>query len=105
MKGARSIGHNTDDRPDCEQRGEVSDRAGQRAEYAELRASIAIVGVERVADEAAIARPISKQRDLTLELLGGGGDQRNAEPYRRVADRQPGREIVGAVDDEVVARQ
>ena len=51
----------------------------KRAEHAQLGAGVAIVGVERVADEAAVAGPAAEQGDLALELLGGGGDQRNAE--------------------------
>ena len=68
-----------------------------------LGAGVAIVGVERIADEAAVAGTPAKQRDLALELLGSGRDERDAEPDRRIADDKPGREIVGAVDDEVVA--
>ena len=65
--------------------------------------------VERVADEAAVAGlvglPAAEEPDLALELHGGGGHQGNAKPSERVADNKPGREIVAAVDDEVVARQ
>ena len=99
------VGRDADDRADRQQRGEIADRAGQRAEHAQLGAGVAIVGVERVADEAAVAGLAAEQRDLPLELLRRGGDQRDAEPDRGVADHQPGREIVGAVDDQVMARQ
>ena len=40
---------------DGQQRRETADRAGQRAEHAQFGAGVAIVGVERIADEAAIA--------------------------------------------------
>ena len=62
-----------------DQRGEMAGRGGQRAEHAQFRASVAILGVERIADEAAIAGlrrlPAAEQADLALELAGGGGDQ------------------------------
>ena len=77
--------------------------AGQRAEHAQLRAIVAIVGVERIADEAAVAGPAAEQADLPLELHCGGGHERDAEPHAGIADRQPGREIVAAVDHQVMA--
>ncbi len=90
---------------DREQRGEAADGRGQRAEHAQLRAIVAILGVERIADEAAIAGPGAEQPDLPLELHRGRRDQRNAERDAGVADRQPRREIVAAVDDQVVAAE
>jgi len=85
------------------QRREIADGSGESTQHAKLGASVAIVGVESVSDEAAITGLAAEKRHLSLELLGGGGDQRNAEADRCVADRQPRREIVGAVDDQVVA--
>ena len=76
--------------------------AGQRAEHAKLRAIVAIVGVERIADEAAIAGLRPEQPDLSLELDRGGGKQRNAERHAGVADRQARREIVAAVDHQIM---
>jgi hypothetical protein len=74
-----------------------------------LHAIVAIVGIERFADEAAIAGlggfPAAEQSDLSLKLNGGGGDQRYSQLCRRVADEQPGREIVAAVEDKIVARE
>ena len=57
--------------------------AGQRAEHAQLRAIVAIVGVERIADEAAVAGLRAEQPDLALELHRGRRKQRNAERRRR----------------------
>ena len=68
MKLARLVVADPDDPIDREQRGETADRCGQRAEHAQLGAIVAIVGVERVADEAAIARLRTEQPDLALEL-------------------------------------
>ena len=78
-------GADADDRADRDQRGEAADGAGQRAEHAKLGAGVAIVGIERVADEAAVAgrRSAAEQRDLALELLRGGGEQGDAERESR----------------------
>ena len=96
-----------DDGADRHQRREAADGRRQRAEHAQLGAGVAIVGIERVADEAAIAGlvrlPAAEQRDLALELGRRRGDQRDAERVQRVADDQPRREIVAAVDDQVMA--
>ena len=72
--------------------------AAQRAEDAKLGAIVAILGIERVADETAVARLCPEQPDLPLELDRGGRDQRNGERNAGIADREPGREIVAAVD-------
>ena len=42
------------------------------AQHSKLGARVAIVAVERIADEAAVAGPGGEQGDLALELLGGG---------------------------------
>ena len=76
--------------------------AGQRAEHAELRAIVAIVRIEGVADEAAIAGLRAEQADLSLELDRGGGKQRNAERDAGIAHREAGREIVAAVDHQIM---
>ncbi len=96
-----------DDRADRHQRGEAADRRGEGSKHALLGAGVAIVGVERVADEAAVAGlvglPAAEEPDLALELHRRGGHQRNAKASERIADDQPRREIVAAVDDEVMA--
>src|SRR4029079_18362249 len=71
-------------------------------EHPELRAIIAIVRVEGVADEAAVAGLSPEQADLSLELNRRRGKQRNAKADARVADCQPRGEIVAAVDHEVM---
>ena len=77
--------------------------AGQRAEHPELGAIVAILGVERVADEAAVAGPGAEQPDLALELHRRRRQQRNAELNAGVADREPSGEIVAAVNHQIVA--
>ena len=64
-------------------RGEAADRRGQRAEHAELGAIVAIVGVERIADEAAIAGLGAEQPDLPLELHRGGRNAAECRARRR----------------------
>ena len=85
------------------QRGEAADCAGEGAKHAKLGAGVAIVCVERIADEAAVTGTPAKQRDLALELLGSRRDERDSQPDGRIADDEPGCEIIRAVDDEVVA--
>ena len=79
--------------------------SGQRAEHAQFGAIVAFVAVEGVADEAAEAGLAAEQADLSLELDRGGGNQWNAEADAGVADRQPGREIVAAVEDQIMAAE
>ena len=81
MQRSGGVGTDADNIPDGQQGSVAADRARERAEHAQLGAGIAIVGIERIADEAAIAGTPSEQRDLALELLGSGGNQRNAEPH------------------------
>jgi hypothetical protein len=99
MDVAGLVAADSDDRVDREQRRESSDRCGKGAEYAQLRAIVAILSVERVADEATVAGLRAEQTDLPLELNRRGRDQRDAESDARIADGQPGREIVASVDD------
>ena len=89
--------------PQRQQRGKVAGQAGQRARHAQLGAIVAILGIEGIADKAAIAGAAAEEADLALPLRGGGADQRQAGDDAGVADQQPGGEIVGSVDDEVVA--
>ena len=102
MQPARLILTDSDDPIDRQHRREAPDTGGERSEHAELGAIVAIVGVERVADEAAIAGPRTEQANLSLELNGRGGQQRNVEFDTSVADGQPGGEIVSAVYHQVV---
>ena len=67
---------------------------GHRAEHAQLRAGVAILGVEGVADEAAIAGlvrlPAAEGADLRLELADRGGDERDAGGGAVVGDDRAG---------------
>ena len=80
-----------------------------RAQYAQLGASVAIVRIKRIADEAAITWlvvfPSAEQSNLDLELRGRGRNQRTLKVYASLVDEQSGGEIIGAVDDEVVVLQ
>jgi len=88
-----------------QQRSEAADGGGQRSEHAELSAIVAVVRVERVPNEASVARLRPEQADLSLELHGRGRQQRDAERDARIADCEPRREIVASVDDEVVSAE
>src|SRR4249919_3840809 len=105
MNLAGLIVADTDDRVDRQQRGEIAHRSGQRAKHAELRAIIAILGIERITDKAAVAWATAEQTNLALELDCGGGHQRNAECHAGVADGKARREIVAAVDDQVISSE
>ena len=63
--------------------------------------------VERIADEAAVAGLVASQPRNSATWPWncdcGGRNERDAEASQRVADHQPRREIVGAVDDQVMA--
>ena len=85
-----------------EQRGEAAHGCRQHAKHTELGAIVAVLGVERIADEAAIAGSGAEQPDLPLKLHGGRRHQRDAEPGAGVADGQTSGEIVAAVNDQVV---
>src|SRR6476661_8765519 len=102
MHLARLVLADSADRVDREERSEAPDRSRQGPEHATLRAIVAIIAVERIADEAAVAWLGAEQPDLTLKLHGRCGNERNPKPDASVADREPSREIVAAVDDEIV---
>jgi hypothetical protein len=80
MERARNVGCDADDCPDCEQGCEIAHGAGQGAEDTQFRAGVAIIGIECIADEAAVAGFAAEKRDLSLELLGGSGNEGSAEP-------------------------
>jgi hypothetical protein len=103
MKLACLILANSNDPIDGKQSRKAADRGGKRAEHAELRAIVAIVRIECIADEATIAGMRSEQPDLSLELDCRRRDERRAQLYAGVADRQARREIIAAVDDDIVA--
>ena len=95
----------SDDRIDRQQGREAPDCRCQRAKNTELRTIVAIVGIEGVADEAAIARARAEQSDLALELDGGSRDQRKVQRDAGIADGQPRREIVASVDDQMMTAE
>jgi hypothetical protein len=102
VKHAGLFVSDSDYRVDRQQRREISDGSCQRPKHSKLGTIVAIVGIERVADEAAIARAASEQPDLALELDGGRGKQRDIERHAGIADGKPGSEIVAAVDDQIM---
>jgi len=93
------------DRVDRQQRREAADRAGQRAEDSKFSAIVAIVRIEGVADETAVAGLRAEEPNLSLELDGRGRDQRYASSHACVADSEPSGEIVAAVDDQIMATE
>ena len=80
-----------------------------RAQYAQLGASVAIVRIKRIADEAAITWlvvfPSAEQSNLDLELRSRGRNQGTLKVYASLVDEQSGGEIIGAVDDQIVITQ
>ena len=84
-------------------RCEAPDCRSQRTQDSKLGAIVAIVCVEGVADETAVARPASKPADLPLKLNRRCRQQRNSKCDAGIADREASRKIVAAVDHEVVA--
>ena len=107
MDLARRLAAEADDLPDRLQRRPAAGDPRHRAEHAQLGAIVAILGVEGVADEAAIAGPVrlpaAPGADLDLEHADRRRDERDAQRRAGVGDDQPGREIVAAVDDDVGA--
>jgi hypothetical protein len=85
-QGSRRVGADSGKGTDRDQGAEASRGRCDRPEDALLGAGVAIVGVERIADEAAVAGrvglPAAKQPDLGLELHRGGGDERDFQPGR-----------------------
>src|SRR4030095_12567988 len=97
-----NAGNGTDGNERCK----IADDSGQSADDSALSAIVAIVVVERVSDEAAIAGlialPTAEQADLTLELPCRRGDQRNSERVGYVRNYQSRGEIVAALADGLV---
>ena len=78
---------------------------GQHAEHAALGARRRQLDGRRLREEAAVARAVVRLEDghLALEAVDRAVDDRDAAPDRRVVDEVAGREVVGAVDDQVPA--
>ena len=68
MDGAGRVPADADNRSDRHESRKTADRRRQGAEHALFRAGIAIVGVERVADPAAVAGAAPEQADLPLNI-------------------------------------
>ena len=81
--------------------------AGQHAEDAALGAARGHVDRRRLGEEAAVAGAVVRleHRHLALEPEDRGVDDRDVVLHARVVEQVPGREVVRAVDDQVVARQ
>ena len=81
------------------------DDAGQDAEHAGLRARRRQVGGRRLGDHVAVGRAVLRVEDgdHALEAEDRPVDDGDAELHRRVVHEEPGREVVGAVDDDVEA--
>ena len=96
---------NVDKGIDREKGRKAADGAGECPENPKLSTIVAVVSIEGVADEAAIAGFRAKQPDLPLKLHCGRRQQRNPQLHTGVADREPRREIVASVDHQVVVGQ
>ena len=59
MNEAGGILPEPDDSLNCHERGEMTSRPDQRTEHTELGAIVTIVGIEGVADEAAVAGAVA----------------------------------------------
>lgn len=99
----------TGDHADRFHRRETAHQPDHRAEHANFAAIVAIIGVERVADEAAVAGlvrfPAAEGAELPLELPDRRRNQRYMVFHRKVRDQQAGLVIVAAVDDRVERRK
>lgn len=93
---------NADDGVDRQHGGKCTDSRGKRAQNALLGARIAVVSIERVADEASITGLGTKQPDLSLKLHRRRRQQWNAEPHAGVTDGKSRGEIVAAVDHQAM---
>ena len=82
-----------------------ADEARQHAEHAPLRAARHEARRGRRREEAAVARPVGRRehRRLPLEAEHRAVDVRLPEQHARVVRQVARGEVVGAVDDEVVA--
>ena len=104
-KGGMAFQHHTD-RLHC---AKAADHPGHGAKYAIGSAGVAILGVEGVADPAAIAglawEMPGEVADLALEATERGAGQGHARADAGVGHGEAGREIVAAVEDQIGARE
>ena len=105
MQLARRVVAEAGEQPYRLHRGEAAHQAAQRAEYALRRAVIAIIGVVRVADEAAVAgavgMPAGEGTDLAVELTNCCTDQRDLSRKAEVVHDKACGKIIAAVDNDV----
>lgn len=91
------------DHADRFHRRETAHQPDHRAENTNFAAIVAIFGVERVADETAIAGlvlfPAAEGAELPLELADRRRNQRDAVGDREIGDQQAGLVIVRPVDN------
>ena len=83
---------------------DAADEPGQDAEHAALGATRHLARRWRLGIEAAVARPAGRveHRRLAVEAEDAAVDVRLAQQHAGVVDQVARREIVGAVDDDVV---
>lgn len=78
MNEAAGILPEADDSLNCHERSEMTSRADKRAEHAEIGTIVAVLRVEGIPDETAVAGtgriPAAPQADLRLELRGRTAD-------------------------------
>ena len=77
---------------------------GQHAEHAVGAAGRRELGRRRLAEQAAVARALVRGEDaeLALEAEDRGADDGDLQPHGRVVEQVARREVVDAVDDDVV---
>ncbi len=84
-----------------------ADDAGQHAEHAGLRAVRRIFGGRRLGKQAAVARRVRRRAiehaDLTGEAMHRAVHERNLQLPGRGVEQVARREIVGAIDDDIVS--
>ncbi len=93
---------NTKDEVERKERCKTADRRRKSSEDSELRTIVAIISVERVPDEAAVAGFRAKHPDLPLELDRSSRNQWKAQSDARIADGKARRKIVAPVDHQVM---
>ncbi len=93
------------DHADCLHRGEAAHQADHRAENADFGAAITVVGIMRVANEAAVAGlvrlPPTKRADLAVELANRRRNERHARCDAQVIHDQPCRKIIAPVNHDI----
>ena len=109
MQLARRIIAKSCEEADRFHRGKASHQPAHRTQYALSCAIIAVIGVMRVANEAAVAGAVSviagEGSNLAVKLADRGADERHACGEAEIVYQQPCAEIIAAVDNNVDACQ